>query len=162
MTLYLLDANVIIQAHEDYYPVDRIPQFWSWLLDMAAMNVIKMPRVIFSEVTPSAGPLAEWIKQSHVKDAMILNEPVDRGRVQHVLEHGYAPDLNDVEIEEIGKDPFLIAAALVGPDRAVVTREVSKPTKKRADRRIPDVCADFGIPVITDFALYRILKFSIR
>jgi len=41
--------------------------------------------------------------------------------VQHVLEHGYAPDLNDVEIEEIGKDPFLIAAALAGPDRAVVT-----------------------------------------
>ncbi len=24
MTLYLLDANVLIQAHEDYYPVDRI------------------------------------------------------------------------------------------------------------------------------------------
>jgi|SRR5271157_1816246 len=77
MTLYLLDANVIIQAHEDYYPVDRIPQFWSWLLDMAAMNVIKMPRVIFNEVTPSVGPLADWIKQSHVKDAMILDEPVD-------------------------------------------------------------------------------------
>jgi hypothetical protein len=130
MTLYLLDANVIIQAHEDYYPVDRIPQFWSWLLDMAAMNLIKMPRVIFNEVTPSVGPLADWIKQPHVKGAMILDEPIDRARVQHVLEHGYAPDLDDVEIEEIGKDPFLIAAALASPDRVIVTREVSKPTKK--------------------------------
>jgi hypothetical protein len=42
MTLYLLDANVIIRAHEDYYPVDRIPKFWSWLLDMATVNVIKV------------------------------------------------------------------------------------------------------------------------
>ncbi len=28
MTLYLVDANVLIRAHEDYYPLDRIPQFW--------------------------------------------------------------------------------------------------------------------------------------
>ncbi|MEJ0015788.1 MAG: DUF4411 family protein [Acetobacteraceae bacterium] len=47
MTLYLLDANVLIQAHEDYYPVDRIPQLWAWLLQMAARNIIKVPRVIF-------------------------------------------------------------------------------------------------------------------
>lgn len=161
MTLYLLDANVIIRAHEDYYPVDRIPQFWAWLLDMAAVNAIKMPRLIFNEITPSAGPLAEWIKQPRVKDAMILDEAVDAARVQHVLEHGYAPDLNDVEIEEIGKDPFLVAAALAAPDRIVVTREVSKPSKIRANRHLPDVCAGFGVPVITDFALYRVLKFSI-
>jgi hypothetical protein len=161
VTLHLLDANVIIRAHEDYYPVDRIPQFWTWLLDMAAANSIKMPRLIFNEITPSAGPLADWIKQTHVKDAVILDEPVDAARVQHVLAHGYAPDLNDVEIEEIGKDPFLVAAALAAPDRVVVTREVSKPGKIRANRRLPDVCAGLGVPVITDFALYRVLRFSI-
>jgi hypothetical protein len=63
MTLYLLDANVLIQAHEDYYPVDRIPRFWAWLLEMAAQNIIKMPRVIFDEVTPPPGPLADWVAQ---------------------------------------------------------------------------------------------------
>ena len=36
MTLYLLDANVLIRAHEDYYPVDRIPPFWTWLIDIKA------------------------------------------------------------------------------------------------------------------------------
>lgn len=30
--LYLLDANVLIRAHSDYYPIDRIPQFWEWLI----------------------------------------------------------------------------------------------------------------------------------
>ena len=117
--------------------------------------------MIFNEITPSVGPLADWIKQPHVKEAMILDEPVDVGRVHHIMEHGYASDLNDVEIEEIGKDPFLVAAALAGPDRAVVTREISRPSKQRANRKLPDVCATFGVTVLSDFALYRILNFAI-
>lgn len=161
MTLYLLDANVLIQAHEDYYPVDRIPPFWAWLLEMAAQNTIKLPRVVFDEITPPPGPLADWIKQKKVRDLMILNEPIARARVTHVLVHGYAPDLTDVEIEKIAKDPFLVAAAMAAPDRVVVTREVSKPKRQRANRKVPDVCNVFGVPVITDFQLYRVLKFSI-
>jgi len=53
MTLYLLDANVLIRAHEDYYPIDRIPQFWIWLLQKAESGAIKMPRMIFDEVIPA-------------------------------------------------------------------------------------------------------------
>lgn len=161
MTLYLLDANVLIQAHEDYYPVDRIPQFWTWLLEMAAQNFIKVPRIIFDEVMPPPGPLADWVKQKYVRDLKILSEPIARARVTHVLVHGYATDLTDVEIEKIAKDPFLIAAALAAPDRIVVTREVSKPRRQRANRKGPDVCNVFDVPVITDFQLYRVLKFSI-
>lgn len=67
MTLYLLDANVLIRAHEDYYPVDRIPQFWIWLLQQAESGVIRMPRQIFDEVTPPPGPLADWLKRPGVK-----------------------------------------------------------------------------------------------
>ena len=161
MTLYLLDANVIIRAHEDYYPVDRIPPFWTWLLAQATANVIKIPRVIFDEITPSAGPLADWVKDPHIRNTMILDEPLDGNSVRHGLARGYAPDLNDVEILEIGQDPFLVAAALAGPDRTVVTREISKPGKIRANRRLPDVCETFGVPAITDFRLYNILRFSI-
>jgi len=72
-----------------------------------------------------------------------------------------APDLTDVEIEQIGQDPFLIVAAPGGPDRIVVTREVSEPSGQRANRRVPDVCATFGIAAITDFALFRKLNFRI-
>ena len=32
--LYLLDANVLIDANRDYYPVARVPEFWDWLLEM--------------------------------------------------------------------------------------------------------------------------------
>jgi hypothetical protein len=92
---------------------------------------------------------------------MILSEPIARARVTHVLVHGYTPDLTDVEIEKIANDPFLVAAAMAAPDRVVVTREVSRPRRERANRKVPDVCNVFGVPVITDFQLYRVLKFSI-
>ncbi len=162
MTLYLLDANVLIRAHEDYYPVDRIPQFWVWLLAQAEAGAVKMPLQIYQEVAPSRGLLAEWLRRSDVRDAIVLDEAADLARVQRVLAHGYAADLTDVELEEIGQDPFLIAAALGSADRVVVTREASKPTVTRARRRIPDVCNTFGLTVITDFALYRQLDFSIK
>jgi hypothetical protein len=162
MTLHLLDANVLIRAHEDYYPIDRIPQFWVWLLEMAEAMGIKMPIQIYNEVAPSRGLLAEWLRRPNVKEALVLAEPTDLARVQHVLAQGYAPDLTDVEIEEIGQDPFLIAAALGGTDRIVVTREAPKPSAQRSNRRIPDVCATFALTTITDFALFRKLNFVIR
>ncbi len=31
--LYLLDANVLIDADRDYYPIDRVPEFWDWILE---------------------------------------------------------------------------------------------------------------------------------
>jgi hypothetical protein len=128
---------------------------------MAMSDVIQKPREIYDEVRPSQGLLADWIRRPENRAALILQEPVDKDLVKRVLIGGYAPDLNDVEVEEIGMDPFLIAAALAGPDRVVVTREVSKPPAIRTKRRVPDVCATFGITSITDYRLYNILKFSI-
>ena len=159
MTLYLLDANVLIRAHEDYYPVDRVPRYWAWLLEKAAANVIKIPRRIFDEVTPPPGPLADWLRQADVKETLILKEGTTG--VQFVIEKGYALDLDDIEIEKLGKDPFLIAAAMAAPDRVVVTKEVSRPNALRANRKIPDVCKKLDIVSINDFRLYNILRFSI-
>ena len=69
MTLHLLDANVLIRAHEDYYPIDRIPQFWVWFLEMAEAMAIKMPIQIYNELPPSRGLLAEWLRRPNVKEA---------------------------------------------------------------------------------------------
>ena len=40
--LYLLDANVLIDANRDYYPLERVPEFWDWLLDRAARQHVKI------------------------------------------------------------------------------------------------------------------------
>ena len=158
--LYLIDANVLIRAHEDYYPLDRVPQFWTWLEREAAAGRIKMPLEIHDEIAISRGPLRDWICERHIKQALVLDEEADAELVDRVLTEGYGEDLTDSEVEQIGQDAFLIAYALAAEDRVVVTKETSSPRKQRANRKIPDVCDTFGLGWMTDFELYRVLAFT--
>ena len=83
--LYLLDANVLIRAHEDYYPIDRIPQFWDWLHQNATAGNVKIPFEIYNEIAISSGPLGDWIRSPPIKDDIVLDESVDPTLVQQVL-----------------------------------------------------------------------------
>jgi len=161
MTLYLMDANVPIRAHGDYYPIDRIGPFWQWLLAQAQADRVKMPRQIYDEVARSTDLLGQWLRRPEVRKAIILAETVDMATVQKVIAEGYAADLNDIELLTLTRDPFLIAAAMGGSDRVVVTREVSKRTATRAKRKVPDVCATMGVACINDYELWRRLDFRI-
>jgi hypothetical protein len=81
--------------------------------------------------------------------------------VQRVINEGYAPDLKDHEVEKLGRDPFLISYVLQDiSDRCVVTTEVSKPKRQRANRHIPDVCAVMKVQCLDSFALVKALDFS--
>ena len=164
--LFLLDANVLIDANRDYYPLKRVPEFWEWLVYVATRGQVKVPIEIFEEVAEGLvrkDKLAKWAKQKKVRDAILLDEEVDGALVARVTDAGYARDLTDDEVENVGRDPFLIAHALISPrDRYVVTTEVSKPSRKRANRHIPDVCSQFGITSINTFELVRQLDFRTR
>jgi hypothetical protein len=160
--LYLLDANVLIRAHEDYYGIDRVPQFWDWLLKVAKAGQVKMPFEIYQEIAISRGPLCSWITVAATKKALVLDEEVDQDLVEQVLNQGYGPNLTDSDLEKIGQDPFLVAYALATDDRVVVTKEVSSPSKQRANRKVPDVCTDLGITWMKDFDLYKALNFKTK
>ena len=127
--LYLLDANVLIRAHHDYYPLDRVEGFWTWICDQARRGSIKMPSEIHNEVVGGTDELAKWIGRAQVKNVLLLDEEVDQQVLQRVLDHGYGRDLTEDEIDEVGRDPFLVAYAMMGDSRAVVTKEVSKPSR---------------------------------
>ncbi|WP_407528419.1 DUF4411 family protein [Methylobacterium oryzisoli] len=164
--LYLLDANTLITAHNTYYAVDRVPEFWDWLVHHGTSGRVKMPIEIYEEVKGGTGDaekdkLFDRVQTKAFKNAIVLAEDVDIPTVQAVLAKGYAPDLNDAEVELIGQDPFLIAYALVEPDkRCVVTGEVSRPSQKRANRRVPDVCASVGARSCNIITLIRQLDFT--
>jgi len=166
--IYLLDANVLITAHRDYYPMDMVPEFWTWLLHKAQQGIVKMPLETFEEVRDGGGkakkdPLVDWLGEKAVKDALLLNEEVDPDLVVAVLKAGYGDNLNDTEIEQIGRDPFLVAYGFKDPvARIIVSVEVSAPSKKRANRRVPDVCKDNGISCCNTFAMLKALGFSTK
>jgi len=159
---FLMDANIIINAHDLYYHMKRVPEFWEWLEFHAYNGAAKIPLEIINEIQGGKGALhAQWVKKKDVREKLVFDEDLDLGLLNHILEHGYGSDLTDVELEKIGMDPFLIAYALKSPlDRVVVSNEVSKPSKKRANRKIPDVCKVFGINCCSVFELVRELDFS--
>lgn len=162
--LYLLDANVLIDANRDYYPIERIPEFWDWMLEMGKLGRIKIPQEFYEEVIfprplrNQEDPLVEWLKT--YSDTLVLDEEAVVNLVTRVTEQGYASDLTDVELVKIGSDPFLVAYALVDiQNRSVVTTEHSKPSRTRANRKLPDVCNDFNVRCIHTFALIQELDF---
>ena len=79
----------------------------------------------------------------------------------HVIDTAYAPDLADHELEEAGRDPFLVTYGLMQENRTIVTKEISSPSKLRGRRKVPDACDILNIPCISDFRFYEARNFRI-
>ena len=159
--IFLLDANVLIDANRDYYPIERIPEFWEWLIFKGESGDIKIPIEVYEELKDGNDDLATWSKRDETKAALVFEEEADITLVQRVLQEGYADDLTDAEVEKLGRDPFLIAYALKDNNgRCIVTTEVSKPKKQRANKHLPNVCEQFGISWCHSFEFVRTLGFS--
>jgi hypothetical protein len=164
--LYLIDANTLINAKRDYYQLKRVPEYWSWINHLGNDNKIKIPKEIYDEfkdVKQSDGTmdeLAEWASQKEIKQNLIIPETIEASHVTKVL-GCYGNNLNESELKQIGKDPFLVACALSSPeDRIVVTAEVSAPRKQRQNRKVPDICSDLGIRCVSPFEMINLLDFT--
>ncbi len=165
--LYLLDANTLIDAKRDYFQFKRVPEFWTWIVHQGEIGNVKIPIEIYEEFEEARKPdgsrddLAEWAANKQTKNALLLEETADPELVSKVTYEGYAPDPTDDELATIGRDPFLISYALTDSDNmTVVSTESSRPSRKRANRQVPDVCADLGVRCINNFQLINELDFS--
>ena len=164
--MFLLDANVLIRANADFYDLDRIPQFWDWLIIQGNNGQVKLPSEIRGEIDKGShkDQLSDWLKESYIEDALLLDEKVDQNTVLEVMKQGYQykdPLFDEDDIQEIGKDAILIAYAMNDSSRVIVTRETSASSKKRGNRKVPDACNDCGVRWTTDYEMYRLLDFRI-
>jgi hypothetical protein len=105
--IYLLDANVLIDANRDYYPLDRVPEFWGWLELRASEGSLMVPQAIYEEVSEGADSLGGWMHKESVKATLLLVEEEAMNLVADVVERGYASDLRDDELAAVGRDQFL-------------------------------------------------------
>lgn len=165
--LYLLDANTLIDAKRDYYPISRVPEFWDWLIFQGQQGNIKIPVEVYEEFSDSRDndgkkdSLATWAEQVEVKNALLFEEEAEQDLVARITYGGYLANPTDEELEKIGRDPFLISYALKDiENRCIVTTESSKPSRLGANRHVPDVCKDFNIRCINNFQMIREMNFS--
>lgn len=165
--LYLLDANTLIDAKRDYYPIDRIPEFWEWIVYYGNQGDIKIPIEVYEEFSDTRDKdgkkdaLAEWAEKIEVKESLLFKEEAEQDLVARITYGGYVAHPTDEELKKIGRDPFLISYALKDiENRCIVTTESSKPSRNGANRHIPDVCNDFHIRCINNFQMIREMNFS--
>lgn len=159
--LYLIDANVLMDANRDYYPMDSVPEFWEWLIHKGEAGEVKIPIEVYEELKKGNDGLAKWVKVDQTKNALLLDEAVDISLVRQVLKEGYADNLTDDEVQKLGRDPFFISYGLKNTKgRCIVTTEVSKPGRERANRHVPNVCDTFEIPWLHAFTFSKRLGFK--
>lgn len=158
--LFLLDADTLITGDRRAYPLRRFPIFWDWLRHQGEVGNVKISREQFEEVTAGRGELVDWLNDDVNSAALLLAEEIDPALVADTTLNGYG-NLNENEVEQVGRDPFLIsyARAALG-NRTVVSFEVSSPRKVRANRKVPDVCRDFGVPCCNLFDMIAALDFT--
>jgi hypothetical protein len=136
-----------------------VPEFWEWLKAKGENGQVKIPSEVADELREGRDQLSRWMKARETKAALELSEEPDQALVATAIET-YADDLTDIELVKLGRDPFLIGYCLIDVDaRCVVTTEVSKPTKQRANRHLPDVCEELGVAWCNTFELTRRLDF---
>lgn len=110
--LYLLDANTLIDAKRDYYPIERVPEFWDWLVFQGEKGNIKVPIEIYEEFVDKADgegnkdELAVWAEKPDVRNALLLDEEAEQDLVARITYGGYVANPTDDELVKIGRDPF--------------------------------------------------------
>ena len=45
--LYLLDASVLIVSSNTYYEIDRVSEYWEWLVYQSESGNVKIPYEIY-------------------------------------------------------------------------------------------------------------------
>jgi Domain of unknown function (DUF4411) len=157
--IYLLDASAIITAKDVYYQHDRVPEYWNWLASYSRKGIVKIPFEIFGEVKPNDTKdlFHKWLVG--MKNEFVLDEKLNAQNLRTVLNE-YASDLSDVELAECNNDAILLSYAFKIGARTIVTAEASKPSWKRANRQVPDVCKSLGIESLHWTQLTRTLDFK--
>lgn len=164
--IYLVDANVVMNAANTYFRHSWVPEFWTWLRHHGDAGNIKMPLEIYQEIKDGStsnekDELFAWANEKGNKQSILLADTVDANLVTAVMANGYSLSLNEVQLQAIGQDPFLVAHALKDrANRCVVTNEVSAPLAAVQNRKIPDACNSVGVTYCTPFQMMEKLDFK--
>ncbi|MGN7786853.1 DUF4411 family protein [Niabella sp. 22666] len=161
---YVVDANVLIQAHRGHYAFDIAPSFWKMIAkNFNDQQIISVDKV-YEELKKGKDVLFNWINDEVSKTCFLSTD------TEGILET-YAEvaewAMNNGQFTVAAKaefsqyeyaDPWLICLAK-NHDLTIITQEVFDANVRRKIP-IPNVCKQFGIKYIDTVAFLREIKFS--
>jgi len=162
--VFVLDANVLIEAHRRYYSFDIAPCFWRVLLELADRgHVISIDRVKDEIIEKGyEDALSKWAKSKFYPWFMSTdNEEVVLAYgeiINWAMEQDQFDDPAKTEFAD-DADSWLIAYAKANHCTVVTHEGYYKDIKVRIP--IPNVCKAFGIPYVNTFDMLRKLNASL-
>lgn len=156
--IYVLDANVFIEAASRYYGFDLVPRFWQALVEHAATGRVRSIDRVRQELLRGNDDLAEWARgefqnwfASTDQDDVV---EVYRQIMTWVQQQSQFLPGAKADFAR-GADGWLVAYAKTH-GYVVVTHERFNAEKKRKVP-IPNVCTAFGVSTVDTFAMLRAL-----
>jgi predicted nucleic acid-binding protein len=151
--MYLLDANVFIEAHQQHYAFEVVPAFWDWLDQACTDSRVASVRKVFEELTGRDDELSEWVgaRREFFLDADDQVVPSLTAASTWASSNGYRPSA--VSEFLVSGDYFLIAHAHAH-GHTVVTHERPAPGSVKKIK-IPEVCGGLTVPYINTPTMLR-------
>ena len=156
---YVLDADVFITAKNRYYAFDICPGFWASVIHHhRAGRTYSIDRVRNELLAGrKTDDLVQWVTKE-LPDTFFLgvdDEPVTAAYTDVMLWVQRSPQFFDHAKAKFatGADGWLVAYAKVH-GAIVVTNEERRPEAKR-EIKLPDVCAQFGVPYTDTFRMLK-------
>jgi len=151
--MYVLDANVFITSKNTHYGFDFAPGFWDWIDRAHSDGAICSLDKIKDELDAVQDELTAW---AAARVQLFL--PMDQATVASITL--LATWVNASNYRPAAKATFLASAdhQLIAfahaHNHSVVTHELSEPQNRRKIK-IPDACAQMGVPCATLFDVLR-------
>ncbi len=151
--MYLLDANVFIQAKNLHYGFDFCPAFWEWILVKNGEGLVYSVDKVADEINVGADELCDWSK-THGELLYRKTDARTMPHLGHVANWVTGQNFEPAAIHTFFQvaDYFLVAHALC-ESCIVVTHEAAADSRKRI--KIPNVCIGLGIEFMTPYTMLR-------
>ena len=169
---YLLDANILIAAKNDYYPMDMMPRFWDLLGEKIQDGTIVILDKIMNEIIGKGSnpdDLETWISGLHIETIKSSTDEIRRAYVTLLRDLGSSPAYNSARAvtewsDPKVADPWVIAAAKENGFTVVtLEKEVQEiPGNNIRHPKIPNFTRRYGVRTINLITMLRELGFSWR
>jgi Domain of unknown function (DUF4411) len=148
---YLLDANVFIEANKKYYSFKLCPGFWDWLIQSNGNGLVFSHDSVLQELLAFGDDLSQWAKKRSPSFFVQMDAPTSASmaRVSAWIANHFQASAVTKFLS--GADPLLIACAMAHRYSVVSEEVFFQHSAKKV--KIPEVCANFGVPCITTFQM---------
>lgn len=148
--MYLIDANVLINAKNTYYPFSLVPGFWSWVEQQAVEGRLYSIVQVRTELNKGDDQLKNWIRLLP-PSFWLKDTPASAVALSELASWASSRNYSPTAIQTFFQSAdYRLAAQAKATGYTVVTNETSEPKRTR-EIKLPDACDGISAQAVNPF-----------